>query len=231
MDRPPGPPYHRGLRMDRPPEPSQDRPPGQPYRRGLMMARLPEPLQEPIHEGRDQGEEDPRVAWLKTLEEFALRGAWHTNFARRRANIDGVEKGVARLKEQLELTREDNAKDPHMAWLETLEDFPLRGAWHSSTARHRANLDAVEQGAARMKEQLKRARDKDSAQKYRAETAEREVARLLAKVAELEGGVGVAVGGPDRFSKCSVPATPGLAHRFSLQSPTPNLTNPDGSRQ
>jgi hypothetical protein len=82
-----------------------------------------------------------------------------------------------------------------------------------------------------MKEQLKRARDKDNAQKYRAETAEREVARLLAKVAELEGGVCVAVGDPDRFSKCLVPATPGLAHRFSLQSPTPNLTSPDGFRQ
>ena len=35
------------------------------------MACLQELLQEPIHEGRDQGEEDPRVAWLKTLEEFA----------------------------------------------------------------------------------------------------------------------------------------------------------------
>ena len=118
-----------------------------------------------------------------------------------------------------------------MAWLETLEDFPLRGAWHSSTDRHRANLDAMEQRAARMKEQLKRARDKDNDQKYRAETAEREVARLLAKVAELEEGVRVSVGGPDRFSKCSVPATPGLAHRFSLQSPTPKPTSPDGSRQ
>ena len=75
MILPPGPTYHQGLRMDCPPEPTQDRPPGQPYRWGLMMARLPEQLQEPIHEGRDQGEEDPRVAWLKTLEEFALTGA------------------------------------------------------------------------------------------------------------------------------------------------------------
>ena len=66
------------------------------------------------------------------------------------------------MKEQLELTREDNAKDPHMAWLETLEDFPLRGAWHSSTDLHRANLDAMEEGASRMKEQLNRARDKDN---------------------------------------------------------------------
>ena len=66
------------------------------------------------------------------------------------------------MKEQLELTREDNTKDPHMAWLETLEDFALRGAWHSSTDSHRANLDAVEQGAVHMKEQLNCARDKDN---------------------------------------------------------------------
>lgn len=79
-----------------------------------------------------------------------------------------------------------------------------------------------------MKEQLERARDKDNAWKSRAEAAEREVARLLTKVADLEGGVGRVAGGPDRFSECSVPATPGLAHRFSLPSPAPYLTGPDG---
>jgi hypothetical protein len=53
--------------------------------------------------------------------------------------------------------------------------------------------------------------------------AEREVSRLLAIVAAMGGDTGAAAEGPDRFSMCSAPATPGLAHRFSLPSPAPSL--------
>lgn len=77
-----------------------------------------------------------------------------------------------------------------------------------------------------MKEQLERARDKDNAWKSRAEAAEREVARLLTKVADLEGGVGGVAGGPDRFSECSVPATPGSGAQVLLAKSCPISDGP-----
>ena len=172
--------------------------------RSVVMSRSLRQPQEPTHEGRGREEEDPRETEV------------HVN---RRAN--GVNTSSEHVNARIEALEKALCK-----WFDNQER--VMEVFGSLSKRAKARELQELKWNLELEEKLKQTQDESNAWKGRAVVAEREVSRLLAIVAAMGGDTGAAAEGPDRFSMCSAPATPGLAHRFSLPSPAPSLMGSGG---